>query len=189
MPAYRVTAPAGVRRALLAKSEIALLDVRQESEFARGHPLFAASFPLGQLEDLATERLPRPGVPIVLYGDGAYDTSDGSDADAEAAARRLGQLGYRDVSLLAGGLRAWTASGGELFRDVNAPSKAFGELVAELAGTPPPPAQELAALLGCPSPGDGTPALVVVDARRFDEYATMSIPTATSVPGAELMLR
>ena len=30
---------------------------------------------------------------------------------------------------------------------------------------------------------------VVLDARRFDEYRTMSIPTATSVPGAELVLR
>jgi len=26
----------------------------------------------------------------------------------------------------------------------------------------------------------------VADARRFDEYATMSIPGATSVPGGEL---
>jgi rhodanese-related sulfurtransferase len=31
--------------------------------------------------------------------------------------------------------------------------------------------------------------VVVVDARRFEEYQTMSIPTATSVPGAELILR
>ena len=31
--------------------------------------------------------------------------------------------------------------------------------------------------------------VVVVDARRFDEYQTMSIPTAISVPGAELVLR
>jgi len=109
MPDYPITAPAGVRRALLAKKEIALLDVRRESQFARGHPLFAASFPLGELEALAIERLPRPDVPIVLHGDGAYDTSDGSDADAEAAAGRLRQLGYRDVSLLAGGLGGWSA--------------------------------------------------------------------------------
>jgi len=27
--------------------------------------------------------------------------------------------------------------------------------------------------------------VVVLDARRFEEYHTMSIPTATSVPGAE----
>jgi rhodanese-related sulfurtransferase len=195
MPPYPTTAPAGVRRALLVKKEIALLDVRRESQFAQGHPLFAASFPLGQLEALATERLPRPDVPIVVYGDGAYDTSDGSDAGAEAAAGRLRQLGYRDVSLLAGGLDGWAASGGELFSDVNAPSKAFGELVAELAGTPLLPAEELSALLGSApgqgggSRGDGPPAAVVVDARRFEEYATMSIPTATSVPGAELVLR
>jgi rhodanese-related sulfurtransferase len=35
----------------------------------------------------------------------------------------------------------------------------------------------------------GGAGVVVVDARRFDEYAIMSIPTATSVPGAELALR
>jgi rhodanese-related sulfurtransferase len=195
MPPYPTKVPAGVRRALVLKKEIALLDVRRESQFARGHPLFAASFPVGQLEALATERLPRPDVPIVVYGYGAYDGSDGSDADAESAAARLRQLGYRDVSLLAGGLDGWAASGGELFGDVNAPSKAFGELVAELAGTPLLPAGEVAALVrGAPGQGgtsrdDGPPAAVVVDARRFDEYATMSIPTATSVPGAELVLR
>jgi len=30
---------------------------------------------------------------------------------------------------------------------------------------------------------------LLVDARRFEEYQTMSIPTGTSVPGAELVLR
>jgi rhodanese-related sulfurtransferase len=173
-----LTTPAEVRRALLAKTEIALLDVRHESRFAQGHPLFAASFPLGHLEAQAAARLPRRTVPIVVYGDGADD--------ALAAARRLRELGYTDVSLLAGGLDRWRADGGELFEDVNAPSKAFGELVAETAGTPSLPADEVAALLR--GTGPATP-VVVVDARRFDEYATMSIPTATSVPGAELALR
>jgi rhodanese-related sulfurtransferase len=195
MPPYPVTGPAGVRRALLARNEIALLDVRSEGRFARGHPLFAASFPLGQLEALAAERLPRPDVPVVLYGDGSYDATEGSDPGAEAAAGRLRQLGYPQVSLLAGGLDGWTAAGGELFSDVNAPSKAFGELVAELAGTPLLPAEEVAALLRGAPGHDGTPrddaapSVIVVDARRFDEYVTMSIPTATSVPGAELVPR
>jgi rhodanese-related sulfurtransferase len=86
-------------------------------------------------------------------------------------------------------LTAGPPAGGELFADVNAPSKAFGELVAELTGTPLLPAEEVAALLrGTPGDG-GPPAVVVVDARRFDEYATMSIPAAISVPGAELVLR
>ena len=184
-----MTTPRSVRLALLARTEIALLDVRHESQFALGHPLFAASFPLGHLEAQAAQRLPRRGVPIVVYGDGADD--------AAAAAGRLGELGYTDVSLLADGLAGWAADGGELFKDVNAPSKAFGELVADTAGTPSLAADEVAALLrgagpGGPAAGGAAGAaapVIVVDARRFDEYATMSIPTATSVPGAELALR
>ena len=129
-------------------------------------------------------------MPVVVYGDGADD--------ALAAAHRLSELGYTDVSLLAGGLAGWTADHGELFQDVNAPSKAFGELVAETAGTPSLAAHDVAALLAGPADAERTggsaacgaaPPVVIVDARRFDEYSTMSIPTATSVPGGELALR
>jgi len=172
-PGAPAASPAAVRGALLARSEIALLDVRPEGRFAEGHPLFAASFPLGRLEAEVFDRLPRRSVPIVVYGDGPDD--------AGAAVRRLRHLGYRDVSVLAGGLAGWAAAGGELFRDVNAPSKAFGELVEATAGTPSVTAAELRALLRARAD------VVVVDARRFEEYHTMSIPTATSVPGAELV--
>jgi rhodanese-related sulfurtransferase len=185
MPDHPAVTPAVVRRALWTRTEIAILDVRPEGRFAEGHPLFAASFPRGQLEALVYERLPRRSVPVVVYGDGPDD--------AEAAARRLCELGYTDVSVLAGGLAGWTAEGGELFRDVNAPSKAFGELVAATARTPSLSAAEVAALLGAGGDAGGGagwgPAVVVVDARRFEEYRTMSIPTAVSVPGAELALR
>jgi rhodanese-related sulfurtransferase len=167
--------PGAVRRALRDRAEIGLLDVRPEGPFAAGHPLFAASFPLGRLEAEAFDRLPSRSVPLVVYGDGP--------GDAGTAVRRLRSLGYRDVSLLAGGLAGWTSAGGELFTDVNAPSKAFGELVAATAGTPDLTARDLQAMLR-----DGAD-VVVVDARRFEEYQTMSIPTATSVPGAELVLR
>jgi len=167
-----------VRRALRDRDEIGLLDVRPEGLFAVGHPLFAASFPLGRLEAEVYDRLPRRSVPLVVYGNGPA-----AGEDAVTATRRLRSLGYRDVSLLAGGLAGWTAAGGELFADVNAPSKAFGELVAATAGTPDVTAHELREMLR--HAGD----VVVVDARRFEEYQTMSIPTATSVPGAELVLR
>jgi rhodanese-related sulfurtransferase len=165
----RTTSPAAVRGALRDHTEIALLDVRPEGRFAAGHPLFAASFPLGHLEAQVHDRLPRRSVPIVVYGD-----------DTEAAIRRLRDLGYRQVSALAGGLAGWD---GELFQDVNAPSKAFGELVEATAGTPAVDAADLRALLR------GHADVVVLDARRFSEYHTKSIPTATSVPGAELVLR
>jgi rhodanese-related sulfurtransferase len=174
-PAIPAVTPAAVRRALQARTEIALVDVRPEGRFAAGHPLFAASFPLGRVEAEVFGRLPRRSVPIVIYGDGRDD--------AKAAVRKFRRLGYGDVSVLDGGLAGWTAAGGELFRDVNAPSKAFGELVAATAGTPAISPAELQALLRQDAD------VVVVDARRFDEYHTMSIPTATSVPGAELVMR
>ena len=171
--------PSAVRRALRDRAEIGLLDVRPEGRYARGHPLFAASFPLGRLEAEVFDRLPRRSVPLVVYGDGP----GAGDDDAATAVRRLLGLGYRNVSLLAGGLAGWTSAGGELFADVNTPSKAFGELVAAAAGTPDLAAQDLQAMLR------DQEDVVVVDARRFEEYQTMSIPTATSVPGAELVLR
>ena len=92
-------------------------------------------------------------------------------------------LGYIDVSLLEGGLDGWRIAGGELFIDVNVPSKAFGELVESQRHTPSLAAEDVQALL------DNEADVVVLDARRFDEYQTMSIPTGISVPGAELVLR
>jgi rhodanese-related sulfurtransferase len=118
---FRTRSFEDVRRALFEREEIALVDVREEDPHARGHPLFAANLPLSRLELDAPVRLPRLAVPIVVLDDG--------EGLAERAARRLDELGYTDVTLLEGGLRGWRAAGGELFKDVNAPSKAFGELV------------------------------------------------------------
>ncbi len=175
MSMARPIAPADVRRDLLTRREIALLDVREEDPFARSHPLFAANLPLSRLELEAWERLPRRDVRIVLY--------DNGEGLVDRAARRLAALGYSDVSALTGGLAGWAAAGFELFQDVNSASKAFGELVEARRHTPSLPAPEARALIDGPAP------TVVLDARRFDEYRTMSIPTGVSVPGAELVLR
>jgi len=166
-----------VRQALLGRTEIALVDVREEDPFAQQHPLWASNFPLSKIELEAWRRIPRRDTRIVVYGE-----HGGTDLAPRAAAVLRG-LGYTDVSLLEGGLAAWIAAGGEVFRDVNVPSKSFGELVEAKRHTPSLAAQEVQALI------DAKADVVIVDARRFDEYQTMSIPTATSVPGAELVLR
>ncbi|HAC69392.1 rhodanese-related sulfurtransferase [Pseudomonas oryzihabitans] len=170
-----IRTPEDIRQALLAGAEVALLDVREEDTFAAGHPLWAANLPLSRLELEAWSRLPRRDVAITLY--------DNGEGLAERAAERLRALGYTDVALLDGGLEGWRASGGELFIDVNVPSKAFGELVEARRHTPSLPAEEVRALL------DQGADLVILDARRFEEYQTMSIPGGVSVPGAELVLR
>ncbi|CDG82364.1 putative thiosulfate sulfurtransferase [Janthinobacterium agaricidamnosum NBRC 102515 = DSM 9628] len=175
MPVFPRRSYQQVRTALLAGREIALLDVREEDPHAQAHPLFAANLPLGRIEIDAYTRLPRRDVPIVVL--------DGGEGLALTAAERLRQLGYADVSLLDGGIDGWAAAGGELFRDVNVPSKAFGELVEEQRHTPSLSAQEVQALI------DDRADIVILDARRYDEYQTMSIPGSISVPGAELVLR
>jgi rhodanese-related sulfurtransferase len=172
---FPVRNTAEVRDALIARREIALLDVREEDEHAKAHPLFAANFPLAHIEMAAGVRLPRRDACIVLLDDGA--------GEAVMAAGHLAALGYTDVAVLADGLAGWRAAGGEIFCDVNVPSKAFGELVESVRHTPSLSAQEVQALI------DAKADIVIVDARRFDEYQTMCIPTATSVPGAELALR
>jgi len=169
-----------VRNALLEKREIAFLDVREEDPHAQAHPLFAANFPLSRVELDAYSKLPRRDVQIVTLDEGDVDVLE---SDAMLAARRLVALGFSRVSVFAGGVRAWQAAGGELFRDVNVPSKSFGELVEAKRHTPSLSAPEVRALI------EQHADIVIVDARRYDEYNTMSIPTATSCPGAELVLR
>jgi rhodanese-related sulfurtransferase len=169
------TSAADVRAWLRAGAEVALIDVREEGVFADAHPLFAASLPLGRLELEVRDRVPRLGTPVVLYDDG--------DGLVEAAARTLRGLGYWRVSRLAEGVAGWRRDGGEIFRDVNSPSKAFGELVEARRHTPSIAARELRRLL------DEKADLVVLDARREDEYRTMSVPGGISVPGAELVRR
>ncbi len=57
-----------VRAELLTRREIALLDVREEDEFARSHPLWAANLSLNRLELDAWARIPRRDTPLVVYG-------------------------------------------------------------------------------------------------------------------------
>jgi rhodanese-related sulfurtransferase len=169
-----------VRQALLDKREIAFLDVREEDPHARSHPLFAANFPLSRVELDAYDKLPRRDVWIVTLDEGDVSTED---SDAMLAAQRLVQLGFTNVSVFEGGVRAWAAAGGELFKDVNVPSKSFGELVEARQHTPSLSAQEVKALI------DEKADVVILDVRPFEEFNTMSIPNAINCPGAEVVLR
>jgi rhodanese-related sulfurtransferase len=167
--------PVEVRRALLLRQEIALLDLRHEAAFATGHPLFAANMAFDRIALEVAVRLPCKDAAVVVY-----DAGEGLVAEA---CRTFAALGYSNVCELAGGLKAWADAGYELFQDVNSYAKAFGELVESCRHTPSLPADDVARLIS--SGAD----IAILDVRRFDEYTTMNIPGSVSVPGAELVLR
>jgi rhodanese-related sulfurtransferase len=156
---FPVASCAAVRARLLARDETALLDVREEDPFAQEHPLWAANLPLSRIEIEAWRRIPRRDTFVVLYG-----AHGGTDL-APRAARTFAALGYTNVHLLEGGLEGWRAAGGELFRDVNVPSK----VVRRAGGARAPYA------LALPRRRSrrwwrASADVVVLDARRFDEY-------------------
>ena len=166
--------PTELRRRWREGEEVALFDAREEEAFAEGHPFFAVCLPPSQVEARAADLVPRRSAPLVIF--------DNGEGAAARVADRLRGLGYNDVSCLEGDLDAY-ARDGELFRDVNVPSKAFGELVESTCHTPSLAAPDVKRLI------DAGANVQVLDVRRFEEYRTMSIPTAVSVPNAELALR
>ena len=167
--------PTALRGMLDDGSELALIDVREELIFSQGHLLLARSAPLSRLELKFAALVPRRSTRIVLCDD--------NDGLVQRAAAVLARNGYSDLRILAGGVGAWAAAGFELFTGVNVPSKAFGEFIEHEDGTPSIAADELARLIGKDTD------LVILDSRPFDEYTRVSIPGATNVPGAELVLR
>jgi rhodanese-related sulfurtransferase len=166
---------ADIRRDLMVRSELAIVDVRDESVFALGHPLFATPISLANIEIEVPLRVPRSTSKVVVY--------DNGEGLAETALAKLRHMGYSSAFQLDGGLAAWQEAGFELFQDVNSYSKAFGELVEHRRQTPSLDAKGVQALRARGEP------MVILDVRRFDEFEVMSIPGAISVPGAELVLR
>jgi rhodanese-related sulfurtransferase len=167
--------PAGLRRRLHDGGEIAIVDARGEGSFHNRHLLMASCLPLSRLELMAPALLPRRAAPIVVCDDG--------EGLADRAALRLIEGGWRAVSVLAGGVRAWEAAGFPVYSGVHVPSKAFAEVVEHEMQTPWITAEELALRQ---RQGDD---LAIFDTRSYEEYQLNSIPDAISVPGAELVYR
>jgi len=155
--------------------EIALLDAREELPFGRRHLLMASCVPLSRLELLVDDLVPRRATRVVWCDD--------NEGLAARAAVRMAALGYQGVALLDGGLAAWEAAGFRVYSGVHVPSKAFAEVVEHEAATPWISAEELKALI------DRKADIAIYDSRSYEEYHNNSIPTAVSVPGAELVYR
>ncbi len=76
-----------------------LVDVREESEYAKDHLPGAIHLGKGIIERDIEERVPELGTPIVLYCGGGYRSA--------LAADNLQKMGYTNVLSMDGGIRGW----------------------------------------------------------------------------------
>lgn len=95
-----------VRARLARKDAFVLVDVREESEWAAAHARGAVYLGRGILERDVEARWPDPTTDLVLYCGGGFRSALAADS--------LRQMGYTQVSSLAGGFRAWKEGGGEI---------------------------------------------------------------------------
>lgn len=174
--AIKRISPAELKTMLHDGAEIAVFDVREAGQFGESHLLFATPLPYSRLELDVFNLLPRLNARMVICDDGASGI-------AALAAAKLGELGYSDISLLAGGVAAWKAAGLSLFRGVNVPSKTLGELVEHACHTPRITAKELVRMQ------EAGENFIVVDGRPYAEYTKMNIPGGICCPNAELPYR
>lgn len=83
--------------------QFVLVDVREESEYARGHIPGAVHLGKGVIERDIEERYSDPATPFVLYCGGGFRSA--------LAADNIQKMGYTNVISMDGGWRAWTEAG------------------------------------------------------------------------------
>ena len=99
----RETGIAEVKSQLDAGKEFHLVDVREESEFGRGHLPGAIHLSKGVIERDIENKIADRSAAIVLYCGGGFRSA--------LAADNLQKMGYTNVISMDGGWRAWTEAG------------------------------------------------------------------------------
>jgi rhodanese-related sulfurtransferase len=95
----RETSVDEVKHRLDRGEKLVLIDVREESEFAKDHLPGATHLGKGIIERDIEERVPDQGAELILYCGGGYRSA--------LAADNLQKMGYRNVLSMDGGIREW----------------------------------------------------------------------------------
>ena len=92
-----------VKQRIDASEKFFLVDVREESEWARGHLPGAIWLGKGIIERDIEQKIPDKGAPVVLYCGGGFRSALAGD--------NLQKMGYTKVISMDGGWRGWTEAG------------------------------------------------------------------------------
>ena len=167
--------PAEIRAALQSVDEVALVDVREQRPYGKGHPLMAINIPLSRLESDLSRLIPANQVHVIFYGD--------NQKQAELAVSLARDLGYRKISILQDGLAAWSTAGLCLFSGTHVLGAAMAETLQRQAGVNTLSVSELVDLQESGKP------VVVLDSRPWPNYLEEHIPGAIDCPLGELAYR
>ena len=94
---------AEVKQRLDRGERLNLIDVREESEFARGHLPGAVHLGKGIIERDVEQQFPDTNTELILYCGGGFRSA--------LAADNLRKMGYTNVKSMDGGWRGWTEAG------------------------------------------------------------------------------
>ena len=97
------------KKKLDAGEKMILVDVREESEWARGHIPNAIHLGKGIIERDVEKAIPEKGATVVLYCGGGFRSA--------LAAENLQKMGYTNVISMDGGWREWTQAGFPTIKD------------------------------------------------------------------------
>jgi rhodanese-related sulfurtransferase len=97
-----------VQAKLQAGEKFLLVDVREESEYAKDHLPGAIHLGKGIIERDIEERVPDPNTAMVLYCGGGFRSA--------LAADNLQRMGFPNVLSMDGGIRGWREKGWPLTR-------------------------------------------------------------------------
>jgi rhodanese-related sulfurtransferase len=97
------------KKKLDAGEQMILVDVREESEWARGHIPNAIHLGKGIIERDIEKAIPEKGATVVLYCGGGFRSA--------LAADNLQKMGYSNIISMDGGWRDWTQAGFPTIKD------------------------------------------------------------------------
>lgn len=151
-----------------------LIDLRDAKQVEKGHIPKSVAVPTGGLDTLKDQFPTFKAAPIILYN------QDGNTAQATQAYKSISGWGYKQVSILSGGLQAWEKAGQELAKGAVATKVSFvrklmpGEVDVEA----------FKALILKPSPDT-----IILDVRLASEAAADALPNTKNIPLDELEQR
>lgn len=176
MPAWKkagnliVSEPAALKDFINKDIAHVLVDLRDTATAKKGFIPGAVSLPAKDLSS-AKDRFPADkSAPIILYGD---------MIDSEAFKTVRG-WGYKDTTILNGGVAAWTAAGGKLQQ---------GDLATAVLYVPKPRPGEISIEEFKAVAEKGDTGKLILDVRDKDEAMNGMIKGAVNIPAGELLNR